>query len=275
MLLRVIFSLLFCLALGSTSSAQVDIKGPETKPLTDTLQHHLDSLTRVASVSRFTDSLKINAWSDSLRRQVNFKYSTAQLNRRVDSLLRAGVPAAKIIAYKDSLSQKGKSLLSEISTRQGDLQQKVSSRYDNWLTSARKKYNLDSMNVKAPALPSAALPGIPNQPNVNMPQIPGLATSPFPALNSADFTGLPFSPDLKQVAGNYAIPSDSQLKSMDAQLPGMNDLVEPYAGQVSEVKNSLKDPGKAAEEQVGQLAAAQGITNQADAMNQLKNNEAM
>lgn len=275
MLLRVIFSLLFCLALASASRAQVGIKVPDTRPLSDTLQHRLDSLTQIASVSRFTDSLKINAWSDSLRRQVNFKYSTAQLNRRVDSLSRAGVPAAKIIAYKDSLSQKGKSLLSEISTRQGDLQKKVSSRYDNWLTSAQKKYKLDSMNVKAPALPSASLPGIPNQPNLSVLQVPALDASPIPTLNSSDFAALPLSPELKQVAGDFTIPTDTQLKSLDSQLPNTNDLVQPYAGQLGEVKNSLKDPAKTAEAQVSQLAETQGLTSQADAMNQLKGNEAM
>ncbi len=253
----------------------MNIKGPDTQPLSDTLQHHLDSLSRVASVSRFTDSLRVNAWSDGLRRQVNLKFGTKGVNARVDSLARAGVPTAKIIAYKDSLSQKGKSLLNEINTRQGSLQEKVSARYNNWFNSARKKYNLDSMNVKTPALPSSALPDIPNQSNLNVPQVSALDASPIPELNSSDFAALPLSPDLKQVAGDFTIPTDTQLKSLDSQLPNTNDLVQQYAGQLGEVKSSLKDPGTAAEKQVSQLAETQGISSQASAMNQLNSNEAM
>ncbi|MBL7851123.1 MAG: hypothetical protein JNN04_09490 [Cyclobacteriaceae bacterium] len=210
-----------------------------------------------------------------MRKQVNFKFSTGQVNRRADSLVRAGAPTTKIIAYKDSLSQKGKGLLNEINAQQSGLQSKLSTRYDNWLTSARKKYKLDSMSVKAPALPSASLPGIPNQPNLSVPQVPALESSPIPTLNSSDFVALPLSPELKQVAGDFTIPTDTQLKSLDSQLPNTNDLVKPYASQLGEVKNSLKDPGKTAETQVSQLAETQGITSQADAINQLKDNEAM
>lgn len=275
MVLRVIFCFFVCLSLASNATAQVDTKGLDTKPLSDTLQQQIDNVSRSASLTRITDSLKINAWSDSLRRRVNLLYGTEQVNHGVDSLARAGVPTATITAYRDSLSQKGKNLLKEINTQQDDLQKKVSTRYNTWFSSAIKKYNLDSMNVNAPALPRAALQDIPNQPNLNVPQVPSWDTSAIPALKSADFAALPLSPDLKQVAGDFTIPTDTQLKSLDSQLPNTNDLVQPYAGQLGEVKNSLKDPGKAAEAQVSQLAEAQGISSQGDAMNQLKNNEAM
>lgn len=228
----------------------------------------LDSVTAIAFTNWMTDSLKVTTWSDSLRTLVNLRYGPKRVEEQVDSLTNRGVTRQSIDSLRDSLNKKNIALLAEINGQQSSIQKKLTGRYNAWLGKALGKSKLDSAGPQSAALSSSTrLPS--NQ--AEIPQAPG----EFPSLNSADFGALELSPDLKQVAGEYAIPSTQQLGSMNIQIPNKGTLTKPYDNQIGEIKNGLKDPGRTAEDRVGQLAGVDEINKQAGTANELKNNEAM
>lgn len=243
-----------------------------TKPAKE-IQKELDSLTRLGSVSRLRDSLKVTRWSDSLNAKINNLFSPVRVNKQLDSLKRKGTSLAKVDFYSDSLARKKDALLGEVTAKQKSLQRNLTERYEGWISKIRKRFNTDSSGLKVPSLPSG-LPS-PNLPNTNMPAMPGTDIPEIPSLNTSDFTNLPISNDLKQVGGNYTIPSTDQLNAMDLALPEYANPLNEYQSKLSDVKNELKDPGKAAEDRVSQIAEVQELDKQAGAVKELQNNEAM
>lgn len=191
---------------------------------TKKIQNGLDSLTRLGSVSRLQDSLKISRWSDSLNARINKTFSPTTLTKQLDSLKRKGASLAKMDFYSDSLARKKEALLAEVATKQKSLQGGVTERYDGWLAKIRNRYNTDSAGLKMLSMPTA-LPAT-NLPNSNIPKMPGTDLPGIPSLNTSDFASLPMSSDLKQVGGAYTIPSNEQLNTMNLALPAYtNQLV--------------------------------------------------
>jgi len=118
----------------------------------------LDSLQSIGNVNRWKDSFKITAWSDSLRSKINFKYSDKSLTKQMDSLRSINMPDDKIRHTSDSMLKKKEALLSEVNTKQQELQGKVTGRYAAWSQNLRSRFNLDSAGVK---LPEGNLPSLP------------------------------------------------------------------------------------------------------------------
>ena len=254
----------------------------------------LDSLKALANVNRFTDSLKINGWSDSLRRKIEGRFSPQGITRKLDSLRSFNLSADRITNFSDSLLRKKEGLLGEVGGKQQALQKKVAGRYDTWLKGVRDKFNLDSAGIKPPvldptltdpikglivpntALPNSTLPNtgiVPaaNLPSGSLPELPGI-----PALNTGDFSSLGLTDDLSAVGGGLALPSNYQLAGWNANMPSMPDPKKALNGQLAEVKTLTTDPGAVAEKAVRQLGELNDVTKALSEADKLKEqNEAL
>ena len=248
----------------------------------------VDSILRNASVRHFSDSLKILSWSDSLRRKVNGKFSPALLTRKTDSLRSLKIPSERITHFSDSMLAKQDLLLDEIGIKRRALQERVSSRYDDWMAKAQGRLNLDSAGVKVPSLdrtisdplqkvnvPSPTIPqtGVPvvKLPNASIPDIPEM-----PGLATNDFSSMGISDDLAKVGGNVAVPSTEMLGNWEKSLPAMPDVMKEVNGKVGEVSALTKDPGGAAEKAIGQVSEVSDATNGLNDASKLKEqNEAL
>ena len=188
-----------------------------------------DSLLQTAKLSRYSDSLKILTWGDSMRVKVNKHFSklrgtlshspdsleklalsTNRYKRKMDSLLKVADPSSKVYQVlrskqdslkkiklpttkytrqADKLAQKQQKMIAEVSKKQQDLQQKVTGRYSKWEGSVRSKLKLDSLGIKMPG----QIAGL-KQPNINgvSTNLPGVKT---PNLNQ-NIAGLPKMPTL-------------------------------------------------------------------------------
>lgn len=237
------------------------------------IQRELDSLTRLGSVSRLKDSLKITRWSDSLSSRINQTFSPTRVTRQLDSLKRKGASLTKLDFYSDSLARKKDALLGEVTAKQKSLHKSLSDRYNGWTSNIRKRFNLDSAGIRMPSAPSG-LPAI-GLPSADMPKMPGTDLPVIPALSTSDFASLPMSNDLKQVGGAYTIPSTDQLNAMDLSLPQYSNPLSEYQSKLGDLKGQLKDPGKAAEDRVSQIAEVQQLEKQAGAIKEMQSNEAM
>ncbi len=220
-----------------------------------------DSLNSLASLSRFRDSLTINAWSDSLRAKVRDRFSMNQLDRFADSLRSLRVPEPLIARSADSLLRQKTSLLEEVGEKQLGLQQMVSARYQTWTTSLRRKYNLDSAGAKLPNADfgtSAFTPPGTDLPSMHSDQPTGLPH--LPALESSDFGSLSVSPGLSAIGGPLTIPSAPQLGEWQKELPTMPDAMGEL--QVMSYKDLASDPSDAIEKGVTQIGEADNATKQ-------------
>jgi hypothetical protein len=251
-------------------------------------QSGVDSLLKVASVKRYTDSLKVLGWSDSLRRKVNGMFSPSVLTRKTDSLRSLNLPSERITHFSDSMLARQDHLLNEIGTKQMALQQRVAGKYDQWMKGARDKLNLDSAGLKAPALDTSIgdpLKGLGlatvNLPQTGLPDVPQPLASPagipeMPGLNTNDFASVGLSSDLTKVGGDLAIPSTEMLSGMDKTLPAMPDVMKEVNGKLGEVKALSQNPGEVAENAVGQLSEVSSAAKELEAANKLKDqNEAL
>ena len=249
----------------------------------------LDSLQALANVSRFTDSLKINGWSDSLRRKIEGRFSPQRITRKLDSLRSFNLSADRITNFSDSLLRKKEGLLGEVGGKQQALQKKIAGRYDTWLKGVRDKFNLDSAGIKPPVLdptltdpikgliiPNSTLPNtssipVTNLPSGLLPEVPGI-----PALNTGDFSSLGLTDDLSAVGGSLAVPSNDQLAGWNASMPSMPDPKKTFNGQLAEVKALTTDPGAVVEKAVGQLGEMNDVTKAMSEADKLKEqNEAL
>lgn len=189
-----------------------------------------DSLRSLASVNRFKDSLKVKSWSESLRQKVSAKFSGERTSRSKDSLRRSGMSTEKVEKVSDSLLQRKEALLSEVYTKQSDLQNRITTRYDNWLKRTRDRFNLDSAGVRIANANTTAGSEV-NDPFSKL-NAGGPANSNMPSLNTQDFMGLGMSKELTLVGGNLTIPSTEQLSLMD-----MGGIT----GKVTELKELKRD----------------------------------
>ncbi len=221
----------------------------------------LDSITSLAAVSRVRDSLKINAWSDSLKQKVTRRFSPQFVSRAGDSLRKMKVPEPKIDLHTDSLMRKKDALLNEVNGKQDALQKKVSSRYESWVRNARSTPNLDSAGVSLPSMKQPdlvqKLPGVPGMPAAGIPGLPAI-----PELVPDDFGSAALSPELAKIGGDIAIPSANQLKLIDAAIPEIPNPLGDVAAAQTEIKQLTSDPGAAAEKAVGQLEGVSTATDQ-------------
>jgi hypothetical protein len=272
-------------------------------------QKKLDSLHNIGDLEKYKDSLKVVAWADSLKQQVSTTFDNKQnaLQSKVDSLLVRNQPTTFIQRKIDSLQNKQQALLSEISAKQDQLQEKLNTRYKKW------GGKLDSLGLKTPTEAFAKVDGIntnisgigtnsqlntlnpklPIAPNVNLPSasLPNTPTfagasvgapnalvpnAPIPSLNTNDFAGLNLSKDLKNVGGKLSVPGTEQMKQWNDQLKNVSDPLKDATGKLNDAKGALKDPGQAAEEAAKQLKEVNALGKEmSNADKLMKDNEAV
>lgn len=272
-------------------------------------QKKLDSLHNIGDLEKYKDSLKVVAWADSLKQQVSTTFDNKQnaLQSKVDSLLVRNQPTTFIQRKIDSLQNKQQALLSEISAKQDQLQEKLNTRYKKW------GGKLDSLGLKTPTEAFAKVDGIntnisgigtnsqlntlnpklPIAPNVNLPSasLPNTPTfagasvgapnalvpnAPIPSLNTNDFAGLNLSKDLKNVGGKLSVPGTEQMKQWNDQLKNVSDPLKDATGKLNDAKGALKDPGQAAEEAAKQLKEVNALGKEmSNADKLMKDNEAL
>lgn len=243
----------------------------------DKWHNKIDSLKSLGNLEKLKDSLKVTGWADSLRSNVTgtFVKKENAFRTKVDSLILLNQPITKFQQKLDSLKQKQQSLLTEISAKQTQLQQRVTSRYNKWgikldslgiempnanLSSVTNKLNLSNTNL--PALPNATLP------NTQLPTIPNLDRNDFSSLN--------LSKDLNDVGGELSIPNADQFKKWEEELKNISSPIKSVTGRLGEAKDALKDPGKAAESAVGQIGDVKSVTDKVGVAEKLiEENEAM
>jgi hypothetical protein len=256
-------------------------------------QKKLDSLHSIGNLEKYKDSLKVIGWADSLKQRVNTTFAGIQnsLQSKIDSLLVRNQPTLLFQRKIDSLQSEQQALLSEVSAKQNQLQQKVNAGYKKWGS------KLDSLGLK---LPKASIPGIdkvngqlaglntklpntqarlPNTnfsaPSLSVPNTP-TPSAPIPSLNTNDFAGLDLSKDLNNVGGKLSVPGTDQMKQWNDQLKNVASPLKEAKGKLNEAKGALKDPGKAAEEAANQLKDVNAISKEMDNADKLmKENEAM
>ncbi|UXE67665.1 MAG: hypothetical protein KA713_03415 [Chryseotalea sp. WA131a] len=243
--------------------------------VTNLWQKKLDSLHSLGNLEKYKDSLKVIGWADSLKQRVNTTFTGIQnsLQSKIDSLLVRNQPTLPFQRKIDSLQSKQQALLSEVSAKQNQLQQKVNERYKKWGS------KLDSLGQK---LPNQSIPGIdkvngqlgglttklpnaqaqlPNnnfaKPSLNLPNTPMPSTTipsaSIPSLSTSDFANLNLSKDLNNVGGKLSVPGTDQMKQWNDQLKNVANPLKDATGKLNEAKGALKDPGKAAEEAANQL----------------------
>jgi hypothetical protein len=272
-------------------------------------QKKLDSLHNIGDLEKYKDSLKVVAWADSLNQKVSTTFDNKQnaLQSKVDSLLVRNQPTTFIQRKIDSLQNKQQALLSEISAKQDQLQEKLNTRYKKW------GGKLDSLGLKTPTEAFAKVDGIntnisgigtnsqlntlnpklPIAPNVNLPSasLPNTPTfagasvgapnalvpnAPIPSLNTNDFAGLNLSKDLKNVGGKLSVPGTEQMKQWNDQLKNVSDPLKDATGKLNDAKGALKDPGQAAEEAAKQLKEVNALGKEmSNADKLMKDNEAL
>ena len=235
----------------------------------------LDSLLLKSKAIRWRDSLSLGSWSGNLKKNIEHNFSTDRITRFGDSLRRKGLPEPAIAHQTDSLLRKKESLLNEVTDKQAQLQKRITSRYDEWTSSLKKQFNLDSAGVRLPGMTN---PGVPQTPNTttpsilsaNMPDIPTM-----PALESSDFTSLGMSPELTSIGGSTAIPSTNQLGEWQKSMPAMPDPGGMVNEQLNTIKDIKSDPGAAAEKAATQVAEVNDAAKGLKDAEQLKSNSEM
>ncbi len=234
----------------------------------------LDSLNGIASINRYRDSLRINAWADSLRHRVTLRYDPSKLSSLSDSLRRLDLPEVSIARRTDSLLHSKEVLLKEVNEKQRTLQENVSGRYVRWSESVRRRFNLDSAGAKLPGLPKAANPLSISDPSLQVGnQIPtvGAELPQIPSLGTEDLSSLGISPDLKAVGGDLAIPGPQQFTAFDSHLPDIPHPMKEINGQLGDAKALTDNPTGSLEKAAGGIAEVKHATsalNEAEAMKQ-------
>ncbi|HWA34657.1 MAG TPA: hypothetical protein VG737_11030 [Cyclobacteriaceae bacterium] len=288
-----------------------------------------DDLLQAGKLSRYSDSLKILTWGDSMRMKVNSHFakgkalanpkflkghspdsleklalSTNKYKRKTDSLLKVTdpssrlygvlkkqqdslksvkIPGSKYVRKAEKAAQKQQKMLSEVTTKQTELHQKVTGRYNKWESGLRSKLKLDSFGIKG----TGGLPGLkqlnatgttPNVPGIKSPggqSLPGMPK--MPALNTADFSNLGLSKDLSSIGGNMSIPSTAQLGQWEKNIPGLgNNPLKDVSQKMAGANAMLKDPSKSAENALSQVGDVQTLNKEIASAEKLKSsNEAM
>ena len=242
--------------------------------------HTFDSLRKFASLSRLKDSLTVITWADSMRLKVNARFTndSDRLSRKIDSLEHLKLPATRYRQKADSLIGKKDALLTEINSKQKDLDRIVTDRYTTWEKSVRSKLKLDSLgistNVNVPGMEglgikAGQMPGLPG--GVNNAGLPKL-----PVFNSKDFADLGLSKDLSSIGGKTSVPGIGELQHWQQNFSGLTDPVKDVKGKMNEAGALAKDPSKAAEGAVGQVKEVKALNQKVSGAEKLmKDNEAL
>ncbi len=288
-LIFTVFYLLACLpaaaqAIVADGDSLIQTSGKNVARLEQTARKNYDSIKSLGRISRFKDSLKINAWSDSMRLKINHQFNSDSIGavRKMDSLRQAGIPMQKYSRVTDSLRTRQTALLGEVSSKQKELHSTISKRYHSWEKAVSDRLNTDSLGLKIPGtrLPQN-LPGTINDPLQKV--LPDQSLSaPFssmpqiPALNTQDFSKLNLSADLSRVGGKLSVPSIDQLQGWDRNLASVSPSLKALTGTTGAYSTMLKDPSASAEKAVGQMAEVNGLSKEISQSDQLiKQNEAM
>lgn len=241
-----------------------------------------DSLLNVASTRRLADSLKVLAWSDSMRSAIDKKYSENVVSRQLDSIRQLKMPTLAKQRKLDSISNRAGNLRKELDIKQTQLQEKLTRRYDDWANSLGKKLNSDSSGLRMLGVPSTSLPtnGLPAE-SVDVPSVPNTtihspAEPEIPVLNTLDFSELAMSEQLTNVNRNLSIPSMDQLHSMEQNITEFTGPLEEYKEKLAIAKGSLGDPSRLADEALTGVTEVNGVTGELNAAKAAQtNNEFM
>jgi len=232
----------------------------------------VDSIFAASRLSRWRDSISVSTWSTGLSKKIEYRFSNERITRFRDSLSRQGLPETSIANRTDSLLRQRESLLSEVSQKQNELQKRVSSRYEEWTKSLRRKFNLDSAGAQLPATGTPNLPQLPNAerstlPRTSIPEVPKI-----PALETSDFSSLGLTKELTSVCGSLAIPSTDQLGEWKKSVPVMPKPEGMVNDQLGTLKSLTKDPGATAKKAVSEMADMNEATKELKEAEQLKTN---
>jgi hypothetical protein len=268
-------------------ASEVDSASALATQRLDQYNSQKDSLLATVSVIRLKDSLKVEEWSQELKRKVSSTLSNPAISKTLDSLRSTGMPAIRLGKVSDSLRARQASLLGEVESIRKNLQRKLTDRYTAWQASTRTKLKLDSFGLpKAPGVAATEVnpPGI-NTPGINIQnpafpsiqidalEVPGLD---LPSLNSQDFNSLELSPELKSVGGDMSVPSAETLKKMELNLPSLPGPMREVSARTAEFKALKQDPASAVEKAVGEISEVSAATGELHKAEQLtKNNEAL
>ncbi len=268
-----VFALFFLASLISFAQSFPDSLSITTPKLSTSQASKLDSMLSTSKAARWRDSLSVAAWSSSLKQKIEGRFSTEKLTHLTDSLRVNGLPEPTIARHTDSLLRQKLSLLNEANQKQNELQKKVTARYEIWSASLRKQFNLDSAGVRllganTQGLPKTPNTSIPNLTGTNIPEVPAI-----PALASSDFPALGMSPELTSVGGSMAIPSPTQFAEWQQTIPAISNPGNMLNAQVGAIKGLTSDPGAAVEKAVTEVAEVNGAAKELQSADQLKSND--
>lgn len=244
--MRKSYFILFFMFIGHLGFAQID-----------SLQLPIDSINQVASLQWVKDSLTITAWADSMKVNLQSKFTpdSIKLKCKVDSLSSLQLPTEPCSSQLDSLRKKKENLLSEVTGKQQELSSKTKAKLNQWQQNIRAR--LDSLGIKG-NVPDVDLPQV-GELNLPRTDIPELNLPQIPSLASTDFANLELSPGLSDINTKLPFASMEGLEGIQGELSGLTE-------KVSILSNLKANAAPTAELLVGELDAVKEIQKQTQAL---------
>ena len=194
----------------------------------------IDSLASFGETQFTLESLKLNAWSDSLTSRINSLHRRDSLNllSKIDSLRNLDLPTVPYLQKLDSLVAKKDGLIQEVEDKKLELLSQSKSKIETWRNSVAEKLGLDK--ASSPNIPGGGLSGneltdkVPDLPQVGIPDLPGTDLSPMdigqldlpeiPELSFPELQNLDLSPDLASINETISLPEFDQIKNIQSHL---------------------------------------------------------
>ena len=209
----------------------VSLRAQESPPFSASV---LDSLVRLSQTQYALDSLKLNAWSDSLKSRIGIvhRMDSLDLVSKIDSLRNLDLPAVAYLQKLDSLVAKKDALIHEVETKEQEVLTQTRSKLETWRSAVAEKLGLDKL--ASPNVPGVSLPGseltneVPDLPQMDIPELPGkdlpqmdfanLDIPEMPELSIPQLQNLDLSPDLTSISESVKVPEFDQLRNIQSHL---------------------------------------------------------
>lgn len=252
-----------------------------------------DKVSALSDGQWVKDSLQVNAWSDTLKNNIQNKFKSDSLKTVLqrDSLHDLNLPTDRVEARYDSLQAKRQELLTEVDAKRQSLLNKTRNRLETWKDKVRAGLGLDSLKTgsktanipdKIPGDINAIQDKIPGTgditlPTGDIPKIPTLPEGdipPIPELKVGELEELNLSPDLKSL---QEVPSIKDKLPVD-NIPGISDIkdkVAPVSEYTDKIKMIKEDPSKGVESSVTQIKEVKQVQEKIGGAEALKKHEAL
>ena len=194
----------------------------------------LDSLVSLSQTQYLLDSLKLSAWSDSLKSRIGVvhRMDSLDLASKIDSLRTLDLPTLPYVQKLDSLLAKKDALIQEVETKKHEVLTQTRTKLETWRNKVAEKLGLDK--IASPNVPGVNLPGseltdkvpdlpqmgIPNLPDTDFPQMDfaNLDIPEMPELSIPELQNLDLSPDLTSISESVKLPEFDKLQGIQSHL---------------------------------------------------------